>query len=105
LNKDVAGLERLVRAHRDIRHFAGDVGHDRHRIADHHRGTLRRAPAHRNKQAEHQEQKDKERGDLSEQVERNDLELHEEEEKHQVNVEEGDDHRGASTLRAAGMST
>ena len=92
----IAGLERSIRDDRDVDHLTCDIGHDGHGIADRQRCSLRRAPVHRNEQAEHQQHKHDQRRDLPEQVERNDLEPDQQEQQHQVDVEDCDDHRGCS---------
>jgi hypothetical protein len=95
----------LFRLDRHIGHFARDIRNDLHRIADHERRPLRRAPIHRDEKADEQQQQDDRGRDFPEQVERNDLQLHQDEEDDEIDIEQDDDHRAASPLCAAGTST
>ena len=70
----IASLERRIGLDGNVDHFAGDARHDRDRIAHDQRRALRRAPSHRNKQPEIEQQQHDERRGLPEQVEADDAE-------------------------------
>ena len=93
LEQDVAGLERLVGLDRDLHHLAGDIGHNLHRLADDECRTLRRTPAHWDEKTEHQQEKNDNGRAFPEQIERDDLRLHQDEEDDEIDIEDGDDHR------------
>ena len=52
--QDIAALQRRIGLDRNLQDFAGDIRHDRDRIARHERLPLRRAPVHRHEQADQQ---------------------------------------------------
>lgn len=102
----VAGLELPVGLDRHIDDLAGDVRHDRDRVAHDQNRPLRRPPVHRDEQPDQQHEENDDRGNLPEQVERHDPELHQDEEQRQIGVEQDDDHRAvsASWERRAGFA-